>query len=280
MHFGNQPSLAFSLTAVAALCIKAPCGFRYNNYLVDLDVYSNNVSSAGLVKLAVALEYVFISTVDILPFLFVFALRLVRRMWRDVTTQHHYRCRALPSYFTSPFRFNTTLRSLNLEWNPIGEEGASILLKALRRGNTSLTELNIGSCGVSLATQRFVGLYRFDWRLTHPYAGCCKKMFPQTGRACSPKARNPGFRAPSSPSLLLLPSGLLGRLRPFPTIFFQCAIPLVGVSTCVFSPFPSFARPRLPAVTAKSSLAPTQDLPTWETVLDTPSWLTPYTTDT
>ena len=86
MHFGNQPSLAFSLTAVAALCIKAPCGFRYNNYLVDLDVYSNNVSSAGLVKLALALEYVFISTVDVLPFLFVFALRLVRRC--AVTSQH------------------------------------------------------------------------------------------------------------------------------------------------------------------------------------------------
>jgi hypothetical protein len=48
------------------------------------------------------------------------------------------------------------LRSLNLEWNPIGEEGAGIFLSALRRGNTSLTELNVGSCGVSLATQRCV----------------------------------------------------------------------------------------------------------------------------
>jgi hypothetical protein len=50
--------------------------------------------------------------------------------------------------------YNTTLRSINLEWNPIGEEGAAIMLNALRSGNTSLTELNLGSCGVSLATQR------------------------------------------------------------------------------------------------------------------------------
>ena len=41
-----------------------------------------------------------------------------------------------------------------MEWNPIGEEGATILLNALRNGNTSITELNLGSCGVSLATQR------------------------------------------------------------------------------------------------------------------------------
>jgi hypothetical protein len=52
------------------------------------------------------------------------------------------------------FSFNTTLRSINLEWNPIGEEGAAILLNAIRNGNTSITELNLGSCGVSLATQR------------------------------------------------------------------------------------------------------------------------------
>jgi hypothetical protein len=136
-------------------------------------VYSNNVSSAGLVKLAVALEYVFVSPADFLPFFFLFALRLARRI-----TQHHYLRRALPSCFTSLFRFNTTLRSLNLEWNPIGEEGSAILLKALRRGNTSLTELNIGSCGVSLATQRCAWLYRFDRRLTRLYAGCCKKGFP------------------------------------------------------------------------------------------------------
>ncbi len=53
-------------------------------------------------------------------------------------------------------RLNTTLRSINLEWNPIGEDGASILLKTLRAGNTTLTELNVGSCGISLATQRYV----------------------------------------------------------------------------------------------------------------------------
>jgi hypothetical protein len=31
---------------------------RYNNHLVDLDVYSNNVTSAGLVRLGAALECV------------------------------------------------------------------------------------------------------------------------------------------------------------------------------------------------------------------------------
>jgi hypothetical protein len=155
------------------LCIKHHAVCRYNNYLVDLDVYSNNVTSAGLVKLAVALEYVFVFPADILPFLFLFALRLARPI-----APGNYRRRALPSCFTSLFRFNTTLRSLNLEWNPIGEEGAAILLKALRRGNTSLTELNIGSCGVSLATQRCAWLHRFKWRLTRFYAGCCKKIFP------------------------------------------------------------------------------------------------------
>ncbi len=31
---------------------------RFNNYLVDLDVYSNNITSAGLVKLGTALQCV------------------------------------------------------------------------------------------------------------------------------------------------------------------------------------------------------------------------------
>jgi hypothetical protein len=33
-------------------------------------------------------------------------------------------------------------------------------MKALRSGNTSLTELNVGSCGISLATQRFAASSR------------------------------------------------------------------------------------------------------------------------
>ena len=37
---------------------KVADAIRYNNHLVDLDVYSNNVTSAGLVRLGAALEYV------------------------------------------------------------------------------------------------------------------------------------------------------------------------------------------------------------------------------
>ncbi len=64
------------------------------------------------------------------------------------------------SRFDADSRLNTTLRSINLEWNPIGEDGAAILLKTLRAGNTSLTELNVGSCGISLATQRWARVSR------------------------------------------------------------------------------------------------------------------------
>ena len=114
-------------------CEKLSDSLRFNNYLVDLDIYSNNISSAGLIRMGLALECVQVLAA---------ASRIESNLLDDPPTP------------TPPRSFNTTLRSINLEWNPIGETGASILLNSLRMGNTSLTELNIGSCGVSLATQR------------------------------------------------------------------------------------------------------------------------------
>jgi hypothetical protein len=37
---------------------------RYNNYLVDLDVYSNSISSAGLARMGVALKCVLFSCTE------------------------------------------------------------------------------------------------------------------------------------------------------------------------------------------------------------------------
>ena len=43
-------------------CEKLSDSLRFNNYLVDLDIYSNNISSAGLVRMGLALECVQVLT--------------------------------------------------------------------------------------------------------------------------------------------------------------------------------------------------------------------------
>jgi len=130
-------------------CEKLADSLRFNNYLVDLDIYSNNITSAGLIRMGLALECVlrcaFACPLHFLCIFIFFALAFSLHL-------HFYF--AHPPIPPLPLRYNTTLRSLNLEWNPVGEAGATILLNSMRLGNTSLTELNVGSCGISLATQR------------------------------------------------------------------------------------------------------------------------------
>jgi hypothetical protein len=41
-------------------CEKLSDSIRFNNYLVDLDIYSNNITSAGLVRMGTALSYEFV----------------------------------------------------------------------------------------------------------------------------------------------------------------------------------------------------------------------------
>lgn len=50
-------------------CEKLSDSIRFNNYLVDLDIYSNNITSAGLVRMGTALTCV------LFPNFFLFELR-------------------------------------------------------------------------------------------------------------------------------------------------------------------------------------------------------------
>ncbi len=127
-----------------------------------------------------------------------------------------------------PLRYNTTLRSLNLEWNPVGEAGATILLNSMRLGNTSLTELNVGSCGISLATQR---LQRNPClfpdcplliRVFRPE--CCCRKSQTIAPTWLPRAKRRGSQARLNPSHLYRLSNHLGRctaIRPSKPISIQ-----------------------------------------------------------
>ena len=64
-------------------CEKLSDSLRFNNYLVDLDIYSNNISSAGLIRMGLALECVQV---------LAFACRLASNLLDDPPTpqiQHH-----------------------------------------------------------------------------------------------------------------------------------------------------------------------------------------------